>query len=876
MFFRLVNIERQGRKILLIARSEDKNRHIFTVINFFPFFYIREGINVPQEFRSRVIKRERGNWKTLDGIPVSKVTTKYPDDVREIRDSLPLEATFEADVIYTTRFLIEAKIRSGYFKVRHFDASSPKVDIKFEDIVPIDNENIFIPVREGQLDEEAVKGQSVLISVWDSYTNKIYSVGWKKHGKSKFYEDTFIGLTKKGNKVFYGLPIPRSVQVASSKQEMFKLWIKLMKKLEFDVLGGWYIKGYDIPQIFNQAASVGYGLSSISPFNSAPAPEKIKGLVQFDMLSGVKRMESTNIRSYKLPNVMKSFFNVEIPSNPKMIPDMWKKYYPLVDYNSSHTDACRFLSQENGVIEFIYQLVYLCCVRFDDVESSLRLIDALMLSIKDENIVYPNRPKWVEGREEEEVRGALVVEPIPGIVYKYELIFDYKRLYPSAMISINAGIETLDPNGDVIVRIKNTTEKVVQVVRFSSKKRSELRRVFDYLFVFRDRIQEKIKMAVKGNHSEKIKEHLKKQDMVAKVATNIVYGLTGNASFRLFKKVVQACTTQVARDAEEWMWNISTNYATELGIKNRINAGDTDSCHLWIKVKKLKTAIKVGEQIAKHINESFEDFVKQYNIKKHSFNVKLEAITSRAFYKAKKRYILKIVYEDDHILDKPHYKIVGLEPRSSAVPELTGKVISKVLHDIVDDISVENISKYINKKSNKIKNGYYEPFKIGIPKGLNNPIRDYFKGKCRINKKTGQGCGFEVPGILPFSESKEYENKIENCPNCGKRLTWTKPIHSLAADYSNANLGTKFGQMDKPRYLYVLNNRYKEGRRFVNKYETGKYPETHVIAIHEDFEIPKDIKIDLNIHANKVVNEKAIPLLEIIQKHNCYSQKRLI
>ncbi len=50
-----------------------------------------------------------------------------------------------------------------------------------------------------------------------------------------------------------------------------------------------------------------------------------------------------------------------------------------------------------------------------------------------------------------------------------------------------------------------------------------------------------------------------------------------------------------------------------------------------------------------------------------------------------------------------------------------------------------------------------------------------------------------------------------------------------------------------------------------NHYETGEYPETHVIAIDEDMEVPEGIKIDLNVHANKVIYDKVNPLLDCIE-----------
>lgn len=288
-------------------------------------------------------------------------------------------------------------------------------------------------------------------------------------------------------------------------------------------------------------------------------------------------------------------------------------------------------------------------------------------------------------------------------------------------------------------------------------------------------------------------------------------------------------------------------------LANEIFVHNTDSVHLRMEFKTLEEAIKHGLILEDIINKSFDEFVKSYGLKEHGFKVKLEAIAEGALYKAKKRYAFLHVWEDGHILDEPNYKIVGLEPKRSDSPEITEEVMTKVLKMILNKATIKEIDEYVDVEYTKIVEHEYTPFEIGIPKGINKKLSDYFYGKCRVKKlKAGTiGCGYIEPGVLPFTDKEEYQNRRQHCPKCGNKLTYTKPIHAFAADYSNNYLDTDLKGGTKTRYLYVK--------------DTGRYPPTHVVALDEDLKLPKDFKVDYVMQARKIVLDKISPLTDLIK-----------
>jgi len=855
--YRLVNIERMGRTILLVTRNVQLKRVIFEITDFYPFCYIRSDVNVPILMKKTIHERKIGNWKTLYGVSMDRLYFNSPESVAKLRDTLDIDDTGEADVIYTTRFLIELKLNTGYFTNtgKSIINDNGHHVISYKNIVPIEPP-FTIPIREFEIDVETIKNDLVLIGLWDSYTNTHHSLLWKD-GENTTYNDTFMGMVKKGKVTKWRQPFERTVRVLPNQNFMLVTFLQMVQRYKPDVVGAWWLP-YDMPMIYNSILQNGLDVRNLSPFRSAPVPEKIKGLVLIDQLYGVKKILSKQLRSFKLAQVFKELFNVDVPSHPKTIPEMYKNN-KLINYNSGHVDACRMLSTEQDVIEFIYQLVYSCCSRFDDVESPLRLVDSLLLSVKDDNIVYPNKQGWSDDETDEKVKGATVIEPIPGLKQKYDVILDASKLYPNIMYWLNLGVENLDPSGNIQIDIKDDEGNYVETIRFDDSKPSELRKAFDVLFALRDKFDNEIKRLTKENvvGNADIIGLLKKKSFSTKINTNTIYGGTGNKGFRLYDKNVQKCTTQLARDIIEHSQRRSAVMSLLLGIPLGILYGDTDSIHVHVEVETLDEAIKIGRQLESDLNKSFDKFVQLYGIKEHGFSFKMEAIAETALYKAKKRYAMNIVWEDGVKLPKTKQKIVGLETERSDSPEITGKVMKQVLKMLLMNKPSDKVLNYINKYSKLVIDGEYTPYEIGLPKSIKHPLDEYFVGKCQKRKtKAGYvGCNMVFDGYAPFSNRKNFNNRPELCPKCGRKITWRKPIHAFAADYSNVYLDTKFDSGDKIRYLYV------------SVLDDSKIQNTHVIAIDEDTEIPDSIVIDYEMHSQKIILDKVLPLYDLVHSN---------
>ena len=95
---------RQNNKPVILIRARDENgkRYIFTKENFRPYFW------APTQYVAEVGDTMIG----VDGTEVAKVFCKFPNEIRDMRENYP--KTYEADILYPWRFLIDRGIKAGF------------------------------------------------------------------------------------------------------------------------------------------------------------------------------------------------------------------------------------------------------------------------------------------------------------------------------------------------------------------------------------------------------------------------------------------------------------------------------------------------------------------------------------------------------------------------------------------------------------------------------------------------------------------------------------------------------------------------------------------------------------------------------------------
>lgn len=125
--YNLVSVEKIGKNtIILIGRDEKGERKVFRIKDFFPYFFVPHGSEIPTkdtaDEEGSIIRSERDHriksveelvGFSLDSdVPLDKITLYDLRDTPDVRQLF--EKTYEADVMFALRFKIDKGIKQGF------------------------------------------------------------------------------------------------------------------------------------------------------------------------------------------------------------------------------------------------------------------------------------------------------------------------------------------------------------------------------------------------------------------------------------------------------------------------------------------------------------------------------------------------------------------------------------------------------------------------------------------------------------------------------------------------------------------------------------------------------------------------------------------
>jgi DNA polymerase I len=320
------------------------------------------------------------------------------------------------------------------------------------------------------------------------------------------------------------------------------------------------------------------------------------------------------------------------------------------------------------------------------------------------------------------------------------VVLDLKSLYPMAMMTINASMETKDPEGEL---------HSPNGIRFRKKPDGLTRTIISELLKERDE-----KKALRNTFEFGSPQYVlyDMQQNVLKVIMNTYYGVSGYPRFRLFDREIGSAATSVGRAIIEHTRRV----IEQMGFK--VIYGDTDSCMVQLSnTLDREQTIATAKAIEKHLNESYKEFAKkELNADEHFFSIKFEKIYARFFQAGKKkRYAGSLVWKEGK--DVKETDIVGFEIRRSDTPQITKIVQQRVMEMILSGEGKEKIRTFLIEVVNKYRSEKYTLEEIGIPGGIGKDLDNY----------------------------------------------QTDDVQVRGATYSNKYLHTEFGKGSKPKRVYI-------------------------------------------------------------------------
>lgn len=684
-----------GPVIHVFGRDTSGKAVRLDVTGFKPYFYVpadqAESIPLPPQ-----ATLETGtSYRSIRGEQLRRIITQRPGDVRDVRERY---RHFEADIPFATRFMIDTGLTGG--------VSAPQETVDYHEITAIE---IEAPARTCIIDIECEDERGfpdtqrdaiICITCYDSfdedYTTFLLSGSQIPPEIASKVKDGGLsnGCFRQGS---------HTICSYADETAMLRAFVAYIIARDPDVLSGWNFVDFDMPYITGRMERLGLKSDSLARIPGMTERNALRGRALFDLLTAYKKMHSTLKESYRLDAIALDELGQQKVRYTGTISDLWKKQPALlVEYNFKDVELCVGINKKDNIIGFYREIARYVGCPLDKTLNSSSVIDVYVLRKAFGKYVLPSKGF----ANAEEFEGATVFEPSKG-VRENVVVLDLKSLYPMAMMTINASMETKAPDGEL---------RAPNGIRFRKQPDGLTRSIISELLKERDE-----KKALRNTFAFGSPQYIMydMQQNVLKVIMNTYYGVSGYTRFRLFDREIGSAVTSVGRAIIEHTRRV----IEEQGYK--VIYGDTDSCMIQLPPLDREKTIELARSIEKTLNGSYSVFAKnELNADVHFFSIKFEKIYARFFQAGKKkRYAGSLVWKEGK--DVKETDIVGFEIKRSDTPQITKHVQKTVMELILDGKGLPEVKVFLGDVIKKYRAGKYTLDEIGIPGGIGKGLNDY-------------------------------------------------------------------------------------------------------------------------------------------------------
>ncbi|ELZ37462.1 DNA-directed DNA polymerase [Halorubrum tebenquichense] len=698
-------------------------------------------------------------YESIRGEPLTRIVTRTPRDVGNIRDDF--RTTFEADILFPNRFLIDNGINGGIrVEERRLDDEDGTIQVHQGHLEPADVDadlrvNTFdIEVDDRRGFPEDGEEPIICLTSHDSYDDEyvvwLYDAPEAEVPSPQDLPD-YEGIVDDGDG---GGSLDFEVRTFEEEAAMLDAFVAYIDETDPDVLTGWNFEDFDAPYVLDRLEVLDDGsqydlsvdrLSRIGEvWRSGWGGPDIKGRVVFDLLYAYKRTMFTELESYRLDAVGERELGVGKERYTGDIGDLWEQDPErLLEYSIRDVELCVEIDRAQDVIAFWDDARKIVGCKLEDATTPGDAVDMYVLHMAYGNFALPSKGQ----QEAEEFEGGAVFEPISG-VREMVSVLDLKSLYPMSMVTINASPETkVDPE-----EYDGETYRTPTGVHFRKEPDGIIREMVTELL---DEREEKKALRNEHDPGTEAYEQYDRQQGAVKVLMNSLYGVFGWDRFRLYDREMSAGVTSTNREVIAFTADVTDE------LDRKVTYGDTDSVMLSLGDLSKEAAIDTSFEIADHINSRYDDFAREeLNADSHRFEIEFEKLYRRFFQAGKKkRYAGHIVWKEGKDVDD--IDITGFEYKRSDIAGITKEVQQNVIETIVTgdniDEDMQEVKSYLVDVIAEVLDGEISVEEIGIPGGIGKKLDAY-----------------ETP---------------------------TAQVRG--AKYANMMLGTNFGSGSKPKRLYI-------------------------------------------------------------------------
>jgi DNA polymerase I/DNA polymerase-2 len=690
--------------------------------NFKPYFYIAPKKNKINELKKKIenldTKKIEANvlkieivektWQ-LETAKILKVTIDNPRKIPDMRDLVKdweeIEETYEYDISFYKRYIIDKQIepmgwievigeeikpRENYRVDRTIDASSVK---PFELSKNIEFKVLAFDTEWVEKDE---KSELIMLSVVnsDGYKKVLTTWSWDKK--------------------------PNYVEVLKDEKVLIKRFAQIIDEKDPDFLVGYNSDMFDIPKLKDMASELKFSLKLGR--DNAPvyvvrrgriSSAKIKGRIHVDLFDFIDHILSPSMKSeiLTLNEVARELFGLEKKKMKyKDMVEIWSKK----DQVEIIADYCLWDSELTlKLANYILPQIFALCkiagqLPFDITRYTYsQLVEAYyMKKAFLNNSIIPNRPKTDEmerRKMQPSYKGAIVIEPKKGI-HSNILVFDFRSLYPSVIVTHNISPETFNC-GHKECKEKNSVPD--EKIYFCIKTRGFVPKYLEEIIRSRQEIKKKLKNVKKESEEYGL---LNNQQFALKTIANASYGYFAFIGAKWYKRECGASTAAFGR------YYITTVIEEAKKFGFEIIYGDTDSLMVkYTKELSREKLVEIGEKFIDEINRKLPGIIELEF--RNLYEGGIFVAREKGGTGAKKRYAL---------LDyKGNIEIRGYEAVRRDWCDLSKKIQRDVLVIILKERNPNKAIQLVRDTIKKIKDGKVALEDLTIFEQITRPVSAY-------------------------------------------------------------------------------------------------------------------------------------------------------
>lgn len=427
----------------------------------------------------------------------------------------------------------------------------------------------------------------------------VTSIAWWHRQQDKWY----ILILDKQNHLEKTVVGNKTVIPVSNERELLTKWLNYLNKVNPDILIGYNSDYFDIPYLYyrisnqlgerraNALSPIGkvkeqkFTNESGMTFWNEDQPIRIEGMYSLDYIRLHKKYSFSDEPSYKLDVLGEKYCKlpkIEYDGSLDRLFENDKEKF--IQYNFRDVEIIKELDAKFNYINLTKNLAHKGKIHYDDVYQSSKIHDgAISAYLLSQDIIPPSRDR--NPIKKSNYAGGYLFCPKAGL-YRYMFDEDLTSLYPSIIMSLNIGKETLvgriiDPNDrnnrlglndlindtsdkhhvtewftnqDKFNKVDWTSSKIVKLLQqynlaisangviFRTDTKSVLSTILDKWFDERVLYKNEMKKAYKaGDIVSGEKYHLLQYTM--KILLNSLYGALALPNFRYGNVILAECTT---------------------------------------------------------------------------------------------------------------------------------------------------------------------------------------------------------------------------------------------------------------------------------------------------------------------------------------------